>query len=85
MAAYDPCPDCGVRDIDMRDQETKLPIRPAPIEWFGWPCLSCEAKELTEKQLAEEFKDRHGIKVRARPYRRPESAEDDAESDDHDT
>lgn len=71
-----------MRDIDLRDQETKLPLRPLPIEWYGWPCLSCEAKELTEKELSETFKDRHGIKVKGRPYQ--PLPQNDAESDDDD-
>lgn len=78
LAAYDPCPDCGVPDSAMRDQVTKMPISPPPIEWIGWNCLSCEAKGMKEKELTEGYGDHQplGMRVRGRPYQPPEPQDD---------
>jgi hypothetical protein len=81
LAAYDPCPDCGVRDVDMRDPETLMPRRPPPIEWVGWSCLSCEAKGFAEKELRAGYGEEipPGVRVRGRPYQPPSSDDDEAD------
>lgn len=81
LAAYDPCPDCGVRDIDMRDPVTRMPHSPPPIEWIGWQCLSCQQKGYKEKELSDGYNGEPplGMRVRGRPYQPPEE-ESEADS-----
>lgn len=87
LLAYEPCPACGIRDADMRNPDTKIPLSPPPVMAEGWQCLGCLAKGHKDKELSEGYlgEPPPGIHVRLVPYKpsepdeeAPKSIEDDA-------
>lgn len=78
--AYQPCPQCGVPDVVMRDQTTKIPFDPPPLVAGVTECLVCEDLAATASRWATRLDPVNkvlppGVRVSPRPWR-PEDAED---------
>lgn len=73
---YDPCPKCGVRDIDMRDPSrldpdgNPMPRNPPPLVAVGWQCLFCLQAAIKDKELNDAWggKPPGGLRIVAKPY-----------------